>query len=63
MTRSYSGEERSAGDARRFCGLSGVRREVGPQRKAESEIDSDTTRNRDGSYIHTLYPITYAASV
>ena len=45
------------------CGLSGIRREVGPQRKAESEIDSDTTRNRDGSYIHTLYPITYAASV
>ena len=44
-------------------GLSGIRREVRPQSIAESEVDSDTTRNRDGSYIHSLYPITDAASV
>ena len=62
MTRSYSGKQRGAGDARRF-GLSGIRREVVPQRIAESEVDPDTTRNRDGSYIHSLYLITYAASV
>jgi len=45
------------------CVLSGIRGEVGPQSIAESEVDPDTTRNRDGSYIHSLYPITYAVSV